>query len=296
MSHAGGQTKMRAVDARRGRVAAMSAAVALGLAVDDALVLSSSNRMVVRLMPCNVVARVAPIGYRVFSAAEGEREIEIVRRLTETDCPAAGLEPRVAPRVYIRDGFEIGMWTYYEPVESGHLSPSAYAHALERLHQTMRQVDVRTPHFADRLADVQRWVAHRDDTPLLPDEDGDLLVHILASLRRSIVERGAAEQLLHGEPHPWNVLDTKQGPLFIDFENCVRGPVEFDLAWLPKEASERYAGADQDLVGECRGVVLAIIAAHRWRRDDRHPEGRQSGIAFLDVVREGPPWPSLDSV
>ena len=287
---------MRAAEARRARVAAMSTAAALGLAVDDAVVLSDSNRIVVRLTPCDVVARIAPIGYRVFSAAEGEREVEIVRRLAETDGPVAVLEPRVEPRVFVRDGFEIAMWTYYEPVQPRDLPPKDYAHALERLHHAMRQVDVTTPHFTDRVADVQRWVAHRDYTPDLTDEDRELLVHMLGSLRRSIVDRGAAEQLLHGEPHPGNVLDTKKGPLFIDFENCVHGPVEFDLAWLPKEVRERYPGADQDLVGECRGVVLAIIAAHRWRRDDHHPAGRQSGVAFLNVVREGPPWPPLDSV
>ena len=99
-----------------------------------------------------------------------------------------------------------------------------------------------------------------------------------------LTDRGAAEQLLHGEPHPWNVLTTKNGLLFIDFENCARGPVEFDLAWVPNEVSERYRDADQELVGECRTLVLALIAAHRWRRDDQHPRGRQSGVAFLNVL------------
>jgi Ser/Thr protein kinase RdoA (MazF antagonist) len=84
----------------------------------------------------------------------------------------------------------------------------------------------------------------------------------------SSVDRGAAEQLLHGEPHPWNVLSTKNGPLFIDFENSARGPVEYDLAWVPEEVSAHYPAADQQLVGECRGLMLAIVAACHWRRDD----------------------------
>jgi len=92
------------------------------------------------------------------------------------------------------------------------------------------------------------------------------------------------------------VLDTKNGPLFIDFENCARGPVEFDLAWVPRAVSERYRHADQDLIAACRGIVLALIAAHRWRRDDQHPSGRQGGVAFLNAVREGPPWPASDDV
>ena len=58
----------------------------------------------------------------------------------------------------------------------------------------------------------------------------------------------------------------------------------------------RYRDADQELVGECRTLVLALIAAHRWRRDDQHPSGRQSGVAFLNVLRAGPPWPALDAI
>ena len=92
------------------------------------------------------------------------------------------------------------------------------------------------------------------------------------------------------------MLSTEGGPLFIDFENCARGPVEFDLAWVPIEVSERYPDADQDLVGECRGLVLAVIAMHRWSHDDQHPSGRRSGVAFLNALREGPPWPALDAV
>ena len=295
---------MQTTQVRSAVRAALSSASALGLRADDAIVLNDSNRLVLRLHPCDVVARVAPIAYQavgVYSQwadyqARAETEVELVQRLAETDSPVAALEPRVEPRVYVRDGFVIDMWTYYEPVQSRELPPASYALALERLHAAMRQIDVATPHFMDRVADTQHWVASRDVTPELTDADRELLANTLGNLRRSIVDRGAAEQLLHGEPHPWNVLSTKNGPLFIDFENCVRGPVEFDLAWVPEEVSEHYADADQELVGECRGLMLAIVAAHRWRPDDQHPSGRRSGTEFLNALREGPPWPAVDDV
>jgi hypothetical protein len=287
---------MEAAEAQRARVAAMSTASELGLDADDAVVLSDSNRMIFRLTPCDVVARVAPVGYRVFSAAGGtEREVELVQRFAEADGPVAALEPRVGPRVFVRDRFVIAMWTYFEPVESQALQANDYAQALERLHDVMRRIDVETPHFTDRVADTQDWVGRREVTPDLTDDDRDLLADRLGSLRQSIIDRGAAEQLLHGEPHPWNVLNTKHGPLFVDFENCVRGPVEFDLGWVPKAVGDCYPNVDQDLVGECRGLVFAIVAAHGWRRGDHKP-GRESAGAFLDVVRNGPPWPSLDSL
>jgi aminoglycoside phosphotransferase (APT) family kinase protein len=288
---------MQAAEARRAVAAAMSMARALDLAVDDAVVLNDSNRLVVRLTPCDIVARVTPTTYHVrVHHASAEREVELVNRLAQTDSPVAALDARIEPRVFVRDGFKIAMWTYFEPVQSRMLPPAEYAQALGRLHAWLRQIDVTTPHVMDRVAAVQQDVATRDVTPDLADTDRALLANTLRDLRRSIVNRSAPEQLLHGEPHPGNVLHMKNGPLFIDFENTSRGPVEYDLAWVPKEVSDRYPDADHDLVDECRGVVLAIIAMHRWSRDDQHPSGRQGGVAFLNALREGPPWPAVDDV
>ena len=51
---------MQAAQARRAVAAARSTASALDLAVDDAVVFNDSNRLIVRLTPCDIVARVAP--------------------------------------------------------------------------------------------------------------------------------------------------------------------------------------------------------------------------------------------
>ena len=284
---------MQAAEVRRAVVAAMSTASALDLAVDDAVVLNDSNRLVVHLTPCDIVARVTPMTHLAHASAE--REVELVKWLAQTDSPVAALEARVEPRVFERDGFKITMWTYFEPVRRM-LPPAEYAQALGRLHVGLRQIDVPVPHFMDRVAAVQHDVASRDVTPDLAETDRALLANTLGDLRQSIVNRRAVEQLLHGEPHPWNVLHTQDGPLFMDFENTARGPVEYDLGWVPKEVSERYPDTDQDLVDECRGLVLAMVAMYRWHRGDQHPSGRQSGVAFLKVLREGPPWPALDAV
>lgn len=283
---------MEAAEARRAVAAAMSTASELGLAVDDAIVLSDSNRLVIRLTPCDIVARVTPMTH----FASVEREVELVRRLAQMDSPVAALEPRVEQRVLVHDGFKIAMWAYFEPVQSRMLPPAEYTQALARLHAGLRRIEVTTPHFMDRVAATRRDVASRDVTPDLADTDRALLANTLRDLGRSIVSRRTPEQLLHGEPHPGNILDTKKGPLFIDFENTAHGPVEYDLAWVPSEVSQHYPDTDQDLVGECRGVVLAIVVAHRWSRNDQHPSGRESGVAFLQVLREGPPWPALDDV
>jgi aminoglycoside phosphotransferase (APT) family kinase protein len=191
----------------------------------------------------------------------------------------------VEPRVHERDGFEVTLWTYYPSVSSGGVAPADYARALERLHTGMRALDVPTPHFTDRVDEARRLVADRDRAPALADADRELLTGTLDDLRRSIGERAGAEQLLHGEPHPGNVLPTADGPLFIDFETCCRGPVEFDLAHAPDDVGAHYPGVDQDVLRECRVLVLAMVTAWRWDREDQLPDGRRLGTEWLGRVR-----------
>jgi aminoglycoside phosphotransferase (APT) family kinase protein len=278
-------------DVQRAAAAAMSVASALGLAADDAIVLQNSNNLAVRLAPCDVFARVAPRGRE-----KARFELELAQRLAETGCPTATLEPRVAPRPYEHDGFVVTLWTYYATATPPDVAPADYASALARLHAGLRNVDVATPHFWDRVAEAERLIASRDLTPALADADRALLGGTLADLRRAIAGRGAAEQLLHGEPHPGNLLGAKDGPVFIDLETCCRGPIEFDLAHAPEAVALHYPGVDPDLLGECRRLILAMVAAWRWDATDQFPNGRRVGQALVSALRSGPPWPSLDAM
>jgi hypothetical protein len=170
------------------------------------------------------------------------------------------------------------------------VAPAEYARALERLHTGMRHIDIATPHFTDRVAEAQSLVASRDRTPELPDADRELLSNTLRSLRRAIENRGAPEQLLHGEPHPGNLLRTKKGLLFIDLETCCRGPVEFDIAHVefprfPDGVSEHYPRVDRQLLRECHVLMLAMITTWRWDRDDKLPNGRRLAVDWLNELR-----------
>ena len=271
---------MRASEIPRAVAAAMSTASSLGLTVDDAIVIQDSNTLTLRLLPCDVLARVAPVAHQV-----AQFEIDLARRLAESGSPVAALEPRVEPRVYERDGFVITLWTYYQPVPTRDIPPADYARALERLHAGMRTVDVPTPHFTDRVEEAQQLVASRDRAPALAEADRELLGNTLRNLRRVVVGRSGAEQILHGEPHPGNVLNTEHGLLFIDLETCCRGPVEFDVAHAPEEVGEYYPGVDQDLLRECRILVLALATTWRWDRDDQFPNGLELGKEWLGLIR-----------
>ncbi|WP_433296226.1 phosphotransferase family protein [Actinoplanes sp. CA-030573] len=269
---------MQADEARRATEAAISSASSLGLAAHDAAVLHNSNKLSLRLRPCDVLARVAPAAH---GGAAFERDV--AQRLAEVGSPVAAL---ASPEVFVRGDYEVTLWAYYEPVTTQAIPAADYAEALERLHAGMRMVDLPTPHFTDRVAEAQTLVADPFRTPALADPQRAFLAGTLDRLRRAVSESRRPEQLLHGEPHPGNLLPTRAGPLFIDFETCCRGPVEFDLAHAPDEVADHYPGVDHQLLRDCRTLVLAMITAWRWDRDDQFPDGHRLGIEWLNELRK----------
>jgi hypothetical protein len=279
------------LDIPRAVAAAVSTASALGLKVSEATPIHISNRLALRLRPAESLARVASPDH------EGAPfEIEIAARLARTNSPVAGLDPRVAPRVYERDGFAITFWTYYEPPADRELSPVAYADALSRLHAGMREIDVSTPHFTDRVREARELVESPVRSPRLDEADRGVLLDTFSKAVHAIDGRIAKEQVLHGEPHPGNVLDTRGGPLFIDLETCCRGPVEFDLAHVPEAVSQRYPNVDRELLRECRVLALAMAAAWRFDPDDQLPNGSQAARELIAALRAGPPYPALGAI
>jgi Ser/Thr protein kinase RdoA (MazF antagonist) len=286
---------MEPSEVRRAVDAAGATASALGLHVDDAAVVHNSDRIAVRLTPCDVLARVAPSSWQ----AGMEFEVEVARRLAETDSPVGELAPRVEPGVHLRDAFAVTLWTYYETVvadrrggvaherlgRSSALAPADYAHALVRLHAGLRKIDLAAPHITARVAGWAEGVGDRKRTPELRDRDRELLGGTLRRVSAAIGGRGSGEQLVHGEPHPGNVLSTRRGPLFIDVGTCQRGPVEYDLAYVPDEVAEHYPGADQDLVHQFTILMWAGVTTMRWYRDDQFPDRNYWRIEALNQLR-----------
>jgi phosphotransferase family enzyme len=283
---------MEPAQVRRAVAAGSWVASALGLGVAGAVVVHNSNRVVVRLAPCDVLARVRPLAHQ----GADDLEVEVARRLADTGGPVAGLAPEVEPRVYARDGFAVTLWKYYEPVGSSDIAPAEYAQALVRLHAGLGQFEVRAPHFTDRVAEAHGLIADPEQTPELPGRDRELLGDILRRLGTAISGLGAGEQLLHGEPHAGNLLRTPDGLLFADFETCCRGPVEFDIAHglLPDQdghtlpaadVCEHYPGASQNLTGQCRLLIWAMITTWRWQPGDQLPNGRYWRTEGLNQIR-----------
>ena len=121
----------------RAVAAALSLAGDVGLVAEAAEIVQNSNKLAVRILPCDLLARVAVLGQHV-----GTLEIAVAERLAARGAPVARLDGRLARRVHERDGFAVTFWTYYEAVSSPELSPTAYAEALYRLHASGQTADL----------------------------------------------------------------------------------------------------------------------------------------------------------
>ncbi|KAA0930400.1 phosphotransferase family protein [Streptomyces apricus] len=271
---------MEALLLRRAVSAGRSVVSGLGLLVDDVVVVHDSDRVALRLVPCGVLARVAPVE----QLADFAYEVDVARRLVGVGAPVGELDPRVEPRVRLRDGFAVSLWTFYESVGS-EIAPVDYADVLLRHHAALRRAQLDAPHFTDRIAAALREVEERERSPELSDSDRQFLSGTLRGVGVEVGVDGGRDQLLHGEPHPGNLLNTRRGPLFVDLATCCRGPVEFDLAHAPEEVAQHYAGVDHELLHRCRALNWALFSAWRWRRDDRMPDREHWRVEGLDRVR-----------
>jgi hypothetical protein len=173
---------MKPADVSLALTATLSVAAELCLTVDDAIVMQNSNRLAVRLAPCDVLTRVAAPGRRNHEVALFE--LGIARELEGTSSLVGVLDPRVEQIVHVRDGFAVTFWKYYETLPGGATVPAEYALALEGMHAGMRPLDVAAPHFTDRVDEAETIVRDRAQSPDLADADRELLFNSLRSLGR----------------------------------------------------------------------------------------------------------------
>lgn len=277
----------------RAITAALEIARAEGLDALEARVLSNSNKAVLLLLPSAVVARVGPADQPIAAY-----ELDLAVRLAEAGAPVVAPDPRVEPVARLRDGFEVSLWSWVDPGDDPDRLPSApaaLADALAHLHAAMRAIDLPAPRFTDRVRSALDLLENPERSPRLRTPDRTLLRGTLVELRDAVGSTGR-EQLLHGEPHPGNILHSTRGPLFIDLETCCRGPVEFDLAHLPPEAAEHYrSAADADpggsalpdgaVLAQCRRLTLALATTWRFDVADAFPDGERVGEEWLAQLR-----------
>lgn len=176
---------------------ALALLTALDLPADEATVLHASNTLTLRVLPCDVVARIAPHD----RAEELAIELERAEALQAVGAPVGPPDPRLAPSVHMRGEHAITLWEHLPVRDRTELPPTELAAALAALHAGMRALDLPVAPLADRVGHALDLLRDRERTPALALEDRALLQETL-SRRGCRTPSGPRPGAAREVPHP----------------------------------------------------------------------------------------------
>jgi hypothetical protein len=214
-----------------------------GVSSDDATVLRDLTNLLVRLDPTPIVARVQTITAEARDPLPSvARAIAVTDFLARADLPVAVPSDELPPGPHVQDGWVISFWRWYDHDPDLVIEPTRVAHDLHDIHLALREYQDDQPPW-DPLLEAGAVLATVDDGP-----QRDLV----AAAIDLVVARTPAtrpRQLVHGDAHLGNLLHTRRGSLWTDWELAHTGSVAWDLASLVIEARippahpRRVAGA-----------------------------------------------------
>lgn len=259
--------QLREQRSRRAVAAAVAVARRHGLDVREPVVLADLFSLMVHLRPAPVVARVATCMPKLRSPIDDwlRLELEVTSFLSAEGAPVVAPSPELPAGPHSADGFAMSFWTHLEPDPDRTPSTADCAAMLVDLHGVLRTYPGRLPPFC--ASDIDRGLD-------LLGQAGDVLSGPEVELLRASAERltpflaasNDESQPLHGDAHPGNLIATKNGLVWIDFEDVCRGPVEWDLAsMMDAEVVAEHHRPDPEILARCTQlralqVALALTA------------------------------------
>lgn len=246
--------------------AAVCIAETFGLRVEEPVLLRSTNNVVAWLSPSSVVAKIGVGHQRGFST-----EVLVASELSVLGAPVVPLAPEIPAAVHLLDDYKISFWRYHPQPLDVHIPAEQEAAALLHLHATYARISAKLraelPSYHAELRSVSELLFDAKKLLALPENDRYLLIRVFDLLwnRLQVVSSTDTHVVIHGSPHPYNVLLVDGKPSFIDFETTCIGPIEWDLAHMSSSTVHNYAGVvDSQLLETCRDLVRVKTAAWCW--------------------------------
>jgi Ser/Thr protein kinase RdoA (MazF antagonist) len=225
----------------------------------------------VHLRPAPVVARV-PTWISRLRTPVGDwlaREVAVTAFLAEQGAPVATPSRELPPGPHRHDGHTISFWTYLQPDPDRVPTAADCSAMLVDLHAALRSYPGALPPLAPAVVDLPRWLAAIDAAvggEVLGAADAARLGAAAERLGRFLETADGDAQPLHGDAHPGNLVATRDGLVWIDFEEVCRGPVEWDLAtMMDPDAVAAHHRPDPEVLARCTElrhlqVVLCLLA------------------------------------
>ncbi|HWC81880.1 MAG TPA: aminoglycoside phosphotransferase family protein [Pseudonocardiaceae bacterium] len=207
--------------------AACAVAAEFGLGQVKPVLLRDRANLLVHLSPAPVVVRVATVtaSVRPGVSANLARDVALATFLAESGAPAVPPSDLLPPGPHERDGHTMTFWRYLEHEPDHQFAPAEFAALLADLHPVLARYPGELPSAPPIEPPLLAAV------PATPERRAELVAEVgevLAALRTGELP----VQPLHGDAHPGNVLWTRDGPVWNDFEDAWCGPVAWDLACM----------------------------------------------------------------
>jgi len=275
--------------------AAVRVAERLGLSAEEPVLLRSTNNVVAWLRPLMIVAKIGVGQRRVF-----QTEVSVASELDDLGGPVVPPAPECPAVVHSHGGFDVTFWRYCPQPPDVDIPGEHVGTALKCLHDNCAKLSTALratlPSYLKELRSVADLLQDVGRLSALPAADRHLLIRAFDHLWKRVQLSSDVHPhvVIHGAPHPYNVLLVDGQPRFIDFETTSVGPVEWDLAHTSPETVRNYAGAvDARLLDICRDLVRVKTAAWCWA-DVHRGDLRDHAEMHLAHLKKNVRWRSDD--
>jgi Ser/Thr protein kinase RdoA (MazF antagonist) len=267
--------------------AAIGVGEQLGLTLDGPVLIQETNNTVVWLRPHPIIAKV---GTHSYSAEVLVREHAVASALAMTEAPIARPFSGSAPVRHLESGFIVTLWNRLDHDPNAEADGAAVGRSLSKIHEALGDCDVALPSFRAGLEHARGALFDDLSVAAAEPDDREFLRAAFIDLFKRLDDHTFAAKTLHGEPHSNNYLLTSTGIRWIDFEGACRGPLEWDLAFLPRDGVAVFPEVDTDLLALLKALNSARVVTWCWVQD-RFPEMRRFGQHHLAIVRAT--WPNF---
>jgi Phosphotransferase enzyme family len=209
--------------------AAVSTAAGLGIACAEPVILADGANIIVHLSPAPVVAKVAASTPQVRpdSAAWLQRELDAALFLAAAGAPVMAPSPEAPAVTHRAAGQVMSFWEYLAPAGDEPPGPAVLGSMLRDLHAVLRSYPAALPELAP-LGDIPAFLA-RPRSRVSPAQAAALAA-AFTRLTAELEAMPGARQALHGDAGAGNLMATRAGWVWHDFEDICSGPVAWDLA------------------------------------------------------------------
>jgi Ser/Thr protein kinase RdoA (MazF antagonist) len=263
--------------------AAQAVAANAGLGDIQPEILKLAHHTTVRLAPTDVVARIQTRD----NADDPKlfRELMVASHLASRAAPAVRPAAKVNPGPHFEGGCAITLWQLVagRPAADGDAIPAASA--LQHVHRALDDMRIPLPPFTVAFESCERILDAEAEAPMLGASDRLFLQELYRELRQDLDGRELRCRPLHGDAHLGNVLVTTAGAIWLDLDDVCMGPIEWDVACLPRDAWSQFDRIDRNLTQLLADLRSLCVSLWCWADFERNADTRQAAVNHLNALK-----------